>query len=110
MSPGLPCHDQHNQRATSEGRLQMAAESTGVSPMSRISLKTVESRGGGATRVLLMSATAALMIVGAVVSSATSAAAVEAKRVTDSVHVSFPLPYYTQLCGFPVTFELAGRI
>lgn len=50
------------------------------------------------------------MMVCMVASSATSAAANQPLRVTDSVDVSFPLPYYTHLCGFPVTFRLTGPV
>jgi hypothetical protein len=31
-------------------------------------------------------------------------------RLTDTVDVSYPLRYYSHLCGFPVHFRLAGRI
>jgi hypothetical protein len=42
--------------------------------------------------------------------AAEPAAAAEPRRVRDTVDVSYPLDYYTQLCGFPVRFRLSGPI
>ena len=38
------------------------------------------------------------------------AAAAEPTHFSDEVDVTFPLGYYSHLCGFPVRFRLSGRI
>lgn len=54
---------------------------------------------------------AALTVTITVISiSAGTAHAAAPVRLSDTVDVSYPLGYYTHLCGFPVRFRLAGRI
>jgi len=40
----------------------------------------------------------------------TQAGASGAQRYTDTVDFTYPLGYYSQLCGFPVQFRLSGAI
>lgn len=52
----------------------------------------------------------ALLVLCVALWSAIPAGANQPRHVDDSVALSYPLPYYTKLCGFPVTFGLVGPI
>ena len=65
------------------------------------------SRISGALRALLTGILAAAMVLGA---TAGPAGAAPPLHVSEPVNFTFPLGYYTQLCGFTVWFTLAGQL